>query len=87
MPYSPGEGLACNLAKLMHPGQRVRGGGKPAPTIGIPSATLAGNNCHQFAGRRGHAFHVVHASAVLRVYASPGDPEEARGTSAFFREV
>lgn len=60
MPHSlSGEGLACNLASSRE------------TTIGIPGAMLAGNNCHQFADRRGHAFHVVpharEASALLRV--------------------
>lgn len=34
-------------------------------TIGIPGAADAGNNCHQFTGRRGHAFPVVsHAGGI-----------------------
>lgn len=59
--HSLGEGLACNLASL-----------EPASTtIGILDATAAGNNCHQFAGRRGHAFPVIlHTRGICRIHAS-----------------
>lgn len=46
--HSLGGGLACNLAGVSVDDDWYSGrGGR------------AGNNCHQFAGRRGHAFHVV----------------------------
>lgn len=76
MSHSLGEGLACNLASL-----------EPASTtIGILGATVAGNNCHQFAGRRGHAFPVIlHARGICRICVSKNRKlleEEIRDSSS-----
>lgn len=73
-----GEGLACNLAGRAA-GEGGEGGGGGRRRL-VFRATLARNNCHQFAGRRRHAFHVVHARDICLGVASASWRERERET-------